>query len=259
MYERFTDAARKVMQLANQESQRFNHEYIGTEHMLLGLIKPDNNGSRILIGLGVTGRQVYDETSKLVHPGTHVVTLGKLPQTPRAKKAIELAMAEARETGINYVGTEHMLIGLVREEEGVAAQILLNLGVTAEKARAGLLQLREEKLLVPDDRLDHVGVAPAPTCPPKEPSKPRHPPIGDLTANRPQATVWQKTLSTLGLTKPEDVDQAVVITAATNYFDSQKKLGLIAGFDVVAVKSVDGKTALDIEVTPVKYKVQFSL
>ena len=136
MYERFTDRARKVMQLANQEAQRFNHEYIGTEHILLGLIKEGSGvAANVLKNLEVDLRKIRLEVEKLVQSGPDMVTMGKLPQTPRAKKVIEYSMEEARNLGHNYVGTEHILLGLLREQEGVAAQVLMNLGLKLEEVR----------------------------------------------------------------------------------------------------------------------------
>ena len=142
MYERFTDRARKVMQLANQEAQRFNHEYIGTEHVLLGLIKEGSGvAANVLKNLDVDLRKIRLEVEKLVQSGPDMVTMGKLPQTPRAKKVIEYSMEEARQLNHNYVGTEHILLGLLREQEGVAAQVLMNLGLKLEEVREEVLNL----------------------------------------------------------------------------------------------------------------------
>ncbi|MCC9604921.1 ATP-dependent Clp protease ATP-binding subunit [Blastopirellula sp. JC732] len=142
MYERFTDRARKVMQLANQEAQRFNHEYIGTEHILLGLIKEGSGvAANVLKTLEVDLRKIRLEVEKLVQSGPDMVTMGKLPQTPRAKKVIEYSMEEARNLNHNYVGTEHILLGLLREQEGVAAQVLMNLGLKLEDVREEVLNL----------------------------------------------------------------------------------------------------------------------
>ena len=142
MYERFTDRARKVMQLANQEAQRFNHEYIGTEHILLGLIKEGSGvAANVLKNLDVDLRKIRLEVEKLVQSGPEMVTMGKLPQTPRAKKVIEYSMEEARNLNHNYVGTEHILLGLLREQEGVAAQVLMNLGLKLEEVREEVLNL----------------------------------------------------------------------------------------------------------------------
>jgi len=142
MYERFTDRARKVMQLANQEAQRFNHEYIGTEHILLGLVKEGSGvAANVLKNLEVDLRKIRLEVEKIVQSGPDMVTMGKLPQTPRAKKVIEYAMEEARNLNHNYVGTEHLLLGLLREQEGVAAQVLMNLGLKLEDVREEVLNL----------------------------------------------------------------------------------------------------------------------
>jgi ATP-dependent Clp protease ATP-binding subunit ClpC len=142
MFERFTDRARKVMALANQEAQRFNHEYIGTEHILLGLVKEGSGvGANVLKNLEVDLRKVRLEVEKLVKSGPDMVTMGKLPQTPRAKKVIEFAIEEARNLNHNYVGTEHLLLGLLREQDGVAAQVLMNLGIKLEEVREEVLNL----------------------------------------------------------------------------------------------------------------------
>jgi len=142
MYERFTDRARKVMQLANQEAQRFNHEYIGTEHILLGLVKEGSGvAANVLKNLEVDLRKIRLEVEKLVQSGPEMVTVGKLPQTPRAKKVIEYSMEEARNLNHSYVGTEHILLGLLREQEGVAAQVLMNLGLKLEDVREEVLNL----------------------------------------------------------------------------------------------------------------------
>ncbi len=131
MYERFTDRARKVMQLANQEAQRFNHEYIGTEHILLGLIEEGNGvGVNVLTNLDIDLRKLRLEVEKFVESNSYAVTM------PRAKKVIEYSMEEARNLNHDHVGTEHILVGLLREQEGVAAQVLTNLGLRLEEVRA---------------------------------------------------------------------------------------------------------------------------
>jgi ATP-dependent Clp protease ATP-binding subunit ClpC len=130
------------MALANQEAQRFNHEYIGTEHVLLGLVKEGTGvGPNVLKNLGVDLHKVRMEVEKLVKPGPDMVTMGKLPQTPRAKKVLEYAIEEARNLSHNYVGTEHLLLGLLREHDGVAAQVLMNLGLKLEEVRDEVLHL----------------------------------------------------------------------------------------------------------------------
>ena len=142
MYERFTDRARKVMQLANQEAQRFNHEYIGTEHILLGLVKEGSGvAANVLKNLDVDLKKIRMEVEKIVQSGPDMVTIGRLPHTPRAKKVIEYCNEEARNLNHNYVGTEHLLLGLLREQEGVAAQVLMNLGLKLEEVREEVLNL----------------------------------------------------------------------------------------------------------------------
>jgi ATP-dependent Clp protease ATP-binding subunit ClpC len=144
MFERFTDRARKVMQLANQEAQRFNHEYIGTEHVLLGLVKEGSGvAANVLKNLDIDLRKIRLEVERIVQhgPGGDSATLGRLPHTPRAKKVIEYSIEEARNLNHNYVGTEHLLLGLLREQEGVAAQVLMNLGLKLEDVREEVLNL----------------------------------------------------------------------------------------------------------------------
>jgi len=142
MFERFTDRARKVMALANQEAQRFNHEYVGTEHILLGLVKEGQGvAANVLHNLQVDLKKIRLEVEKIVKSGPNMVTMGKLPQTPRAKKVIEFAIEEARTLGHNYVGTEHLLLGLLREHDGVAAQVLMNLGLKLDDVRAEVLNI----------------------------------------------------------------------------------------------------------------------
>jgi ATP-dependent Clp protease ATP-binding subunit ClpA len=142
MYDRFTDRARKVMQLANEEARRFNHEYIGTEHILLGLIKEGTGvAANVLTNLDIDLRKIRREIEKIVQAGPDRVTTQHLPQTPRTKKVIEYAIEEARKLGHTYVGTEHLLLGLLCEQEGVASQILINLGLKLEDVRVELHSL----------------------------------------------------------------------------------------------------------------------
>ena len=130
------------MQLANQEAQRFNHEYIGSEHILLGLIDEGSGvAADVLKNLGIGLRRIRLETEKLVQNGHALVTMGKLPQTPRAKKIIEFSMEEARHLHDNYVGTEHLLLGLLRDQEGVVAAILANLGLDVMKVAAEISKI----------------------------------------------------------------------------------------------------------------------
>src|SRR5438445_12226582 len=142
MYERFTDRAPKVLQLANQEAQRLNREYIGTEHILLGLVKEGSGvAANVLKNLDIDLRTVRLEVEQLVQPSPEVGTPGKLPQTPRARKVIEYSIEEARNLNHNYVGTEHLLLGLLREQMGVGAQVLMNVGLRLEDVREEMVNI----------------------------------------------------------------------------------------------------------------------
>ncbi len=144
MFERFTDRARKMMQLANQAAQKMNHESIGTEHLLLGLIKqPECNGARIL-GRYTSFERIQKEIECLVVPGPEMVTMGKLPLTPRVKMIIERAITEARTLLHNYVGTEHLLLGMVEDEGVVAGQVLKCLGIGRDMIIYALKEILHE-------------------------------------------------------------------------------------------------------------------
>src|SRR3954454_22353914 len=134
-FEKFTERARKVFSLAQEEAQRFNHNYIGTEHLLLGLVREgDGIAARVLANLGVQLPKVRSAVEFIIGRGDGLV-VGDPGLTPRAKKVIELAMDEARRLNNHYIGTEHLLLGLVREGEGIAAGVLESLGVSLEKVR----------------------------------------------------------------------------------------------------------------------------
>ncbi|KKM26390.1 hypothetical protein LCGC14_1585230, partial [marine sediment metagenome] len=142
MFDKFTDRARKVMALAREEAKRFNHEYIGTEHILLGLVKEGSGvAANVLQNLDIDLKKIRLEIEKIVQTGPDLVSVGQLPFTPRVKKVLEYAIEEARAMGHNYIGTEHQLLGLLREQEGVAAQVLLNLGVKLEDVREEIIEL----------------------------------------------------------------------------------------------------------------------
>jgi ATP-dependent Clp protease ATP-binding subunit ClpC len=142
MVNRFTERARKVIILANEEARRFNHDYIGTEHILLGLIREGEGvAAAVLQKMGVSLENIRLEIEKLVQPGPTTQIIGDIPFTPRAKKALELAAEEARALGHNYIGTEHLLLGLIREGEGVASQVLLNLGLDLNSVRNEVMEL----------------------------------------------------------------------------------------------------------------------
>ncbi len=141
-YARFTDRARRVMKQANKEAQRLNHEYIGTEHILLGLVREGAGvGAKVLKKLEIDFERIREEVKRIVQRGPDMVIIGKPPQTPRAKKVLEYSIAEARNLNHNYVGTEHLLLGLLRVEEGVAAQVLAKLGIKIEDVRARVLEV----------------------------------------------------------------------------------------------------------------------
>ena len=142
MFNRFTERARKVILLAKEEAKRFNHDYIGTEHILLGLIREGEGvAAAVLQNLGLSSDQIRLEVEKLVQLGPSTIVSGDIPFTPKAKKVIELAMDEARNLGHNYIGTEHLLLGLIREGEGIAAQVLVNLGLDLGKVRQEVMEL----------------------------------------------------------------------------------------------------------------------
>ncbi len=152
-YARWTDRARKVMQLANQEAQRFNHEYIGTEHILLGLIKEGSGvAAEVFRNLGVQIRKIREEVKKQVQSRPDALTMGKLPQTPRASRVIEYSMEEARHLNHNYIGTEHVLLGLLREPDSVAARVLISLGLRLEDVRKEVLGLLGYGTVSPQNR-----------------------------------------------------------------------------------------------------------
>ncbi len=135
-FEKFSERARRVLSLAQEEAQRFNHNYIGTEHILLGLVRETEGvAARVLSGLGVDLTKVRSAVEFIIGRGEKP-TQGEIGLTPRAKKVVELAVDEARRMNHTYIGTEHLLIGLLREGEGVAAGVLESLGVTLEKVRA---------------------------------------------------------------------------------------------------------------------------
>ncbi len=144
MYEKFTDRARKVLSLARDEAKRFNHQHIGTEHILLGLVQEGSGvAAMVLEQMEVDLKKLRLEVEKMVQTGTDTVTIGSPPFTPRTKKVLDYAWEEARSLGHNYVGTEHLLLGLLRENEGVAAQALLNLGLKLEDVRERVLEMLE--------------------------------------------------------------------------------------------------------------------
>ena len=138
----FTDRVRKVLAMAREEAIRLQHDYVGTEHILLGLIREGEGvAAAVLTNLNVDLDQIHDQVEESVKKGKATIALGELPYTSRAKKVLEFAMAEARELNHSYVGTEHLLLGLLREEKGIAAQVLNSLGVSMEEARSETLKV----------------------------------------------------------------------------------------------------------------------
>src|SRR6188508_1407523 len=141
MFERFTERARQVVVLAQEEARTLKHNYIGTEHILLGLLREEEGlAARVLESLDITVEEVRAQVARIVGQGDEVTT-GQIPFTPRAKKVLELALREALSLGHNYIGTEHILLGLVRENEGVAARILLDFDADAEKIRNEIIRM----------------------------------------------------------------------------------------------------------------------
>ncbi len=142
MFNRFTERERKVIVFAKEEARRFNHDYIGTEHLLLGLIREGEGvAAAVLQKLGLDLETIRLEVEKLVQAGPQTQVVGDIPFTPRSKKALELSAEEARALGHNYIGTEHLLLGLVKEGEGMAYRVLLNLGLDLGKLRNEVMEL----------------------------------------------------------------------------------------------------------------------
>jgi hypothetical protein len=168
VFERFTERARQVVVLAQDEARALKHNYIGTEHILLGLLREDEGlAARVLESLDITVEEVRAQVARIVGQGDEVTT-GQIPFTPEAKKTLELALREALSLGHNYIGTEHLLLGLMRENEGVAVRILLDFDVDAEKVRNEVIRL----LSGPSRRTADEEPAPSPWLPPSPPFSP---------------------------------------------------------------------------------------
>src|SRR5215510_10462020 len=141
MFERFTDRARRVVVLAQEEARMLNHNYIGTEHLLLGLIhEGEGVAAKALESMNISLEAVRSQVEEIIGQGQAAPT-GHIPFTPRAKKVLELSLREALQLGHNYIGTEHILLGLIREGEGVAAQVLQKLGADLNRVRQTVIQL----------------------------------------------------------------------------------------------------------------------
>ncbi|TVP53695.1 MAG: NDP-hexose 4-ketoreductase, partial [Gemmatimonadales bacterium] len=138
----FTDRVRKVLAMARDEAIRLQHDYVGTEHILLGLIREGEGvAAAVLTNLNADLDQIHERIEEAVKKGKATIALGELPYTTRAKKVLEFAMSEARDLNHSYVGTEHLLLGLLREEKGIAAQVLNSVGITLEDGRAETLKV----------------------------------------------------------------------------------------------------------------------
>jgi ATP-dependent Clp protease ATP-binding subunit ClpC len=141
VFERFTERARHVVVFAQEEARAFKHDYIGTEHILLGLLREEEGvAARVLGSLEITAEGVRAQIEQIVGLGEEAAA-GQIPFTPRAKKVLELALREALSIGHNYIGTEHILLGLVRENDGVAARIMLDLGADAQRVREQVINV----------------------------------------------------------------------------------------------------------------------
>ena len=141
MFERFTDRARRVIVLAQEEARMLNHNYIGTEHILLGLLREGEGvAAKALESLGISLDAVRQQVEEIIGQGQEAPS-GHIPFTPRAKKVLELSLRESLQLGHNYIGTEHILLGLIREGDGVAAQVLVRLGADLNRVRHQVIQL----------------------------------------------------------------------------------------------------------------------
>jgi len=144
MFERFTEKAIKVIMLAQEEARRLGHNFVGTEQILLGLIGEGTGvAAKVLKSMGVNLKDARVEVEKIIGRGSGFVAV-EIPFTPRAKRVLELSLEEARQLGHNYIGTEHLLLGLIREGEGVAARVLENLGVDLAKVRTQVIRMLGE-------------------------------------------------------------------------------------------------------------------
>jgi len=159
-FEKFTERARKVLSLSQEEAQSFNHDYIGTEHILLGLVREGEGvAAKVLISLGVELDKVRSAVEYIIGRGEKGVS-GEIGLTPRAKRVIELAVDEARRLNHNYIGTEHLLLGLLREEEGVASGVLESMGISLDKVRAETV-----RILSQSTSQSHASIRPASKTP----------------------------------------------------------------------------------------------
>ena len=197
----FTDRVRKVLQMAREEAARLHHEYVGTEHILLGLIREGEGvAAAVLTNLNVDLDDIQQKIEETVKKGKASAAPGPdLPYTSRAKKVLELAMTEARELNHSYVGTEHLLLGLLREEKGIAAQVLTDAGVTLEQSRAETLRLLGSDM--PQTAASSAAAPTPPAAAPKSEKKSKTPALDHFCRDLTQLAAEGQLDPTIGRTK----------------------------------------------------------
>src|SRR5512134_3187531 len=207
----FTERVRKVLQMAREEAQRLHHEYVGTEHILLGLIREGEGvAAAVLQNLSVDLEEIQQKIEETVKKGKAAQATGPdLPYTSRAKKVLELAMAEARELNHSYVGTEHLLLGLLREEKGIAAQVLNSLGVTLDEAREETLKVLGSDV-APSEPAG-IGGGGAPSATPKSEKKSKTPALDHFCRDLTQLAAEGQLDPTIGRAK--EIERVMEILA----------------------------------------------
>jgi ATP-dependent Clp protease ATP-binding subunit ClpC len=205
----FTDRVRKVLQMAREEAARLHHEYVGTEHILLGLIREGEGvAAAVLQNLNVDLEEIQQKIEETVKKGKAAAATGPdLPYTSRAKKVLELAMTEARELNHSYVGTEHLLLGLLREEKGIAAQVLTDAGVNLEQSRAETLRLLGSDM----PQTQQQGSSPAPAAAPKSEKKSKTPALDHFCRDLTQLAAEGQLDPTIGRAK--EIERVMEILA----------------------------------------------
>src|SRR5512135_1277787 len=183
--ERFTQRARRVLSLAHQEAERMRHNYIGTEHLLLGLIREEGGvAGRVLRELGLDADRVQEMIERLTGPGSYKGD--KLDLSPGTQQVLEFAIEEARRMGHHYIGTEHLLLGLVRSQEGLAMEVLRKLGVTSEQIRRQTRRILQESSTTPSTATPASTSTNRPATQRQEQSKPKTPLVDQLAVDLTQ-------------------------------------------------------------------------